>query len=262
MLEFVKNKTFLLGACLALLLTGCLQVDTEVQVQSDGSGYVVERLLISKSFIKSMAASFGKGGEQKLSSSNRESAEKKAAKMGEGVTLTQTEAVDTEDFTGQVAIYHFDDINKLKLSQSKDGVKDPIRFNFKPGETSMLTILMPETRPKEDKKQQADNDQSSSQGESSSKSADTEQMKALFKDMRFTMTVAPQGIVTATNASHLADNKITLVDFDFGQLLNIPEALSSLKAQNPQSPAEAALLANGIPGIKVELQKQIEVHFH
>ena len=111
-----------------LFVSGCLELETVVVVDKDGSGTVEQTVYYPEMDLGGMsfgvegeeAASFGieeaePTAEEKLAAT-RAQAEKAAAGMGEGVSLQSVEALPPKNGrTGVRIVYAFEDINKLRL---------------------------------------------------------------------------------------------------------------------------------------------------
>ena len=111
-----------------LILSGCLELETVVVVEKDGSGTVEQTVYYPEVDLGGMsfgvegeeAASFGfedtePTAEEKLAAT-RAQAEKAAAGMGQGVSLQSVEALPPKNGrTGVRIVYAFEDINKLQL---------------------------------------------------------------------------------------------------------------------------------------------------
>ena len=126
---------FLASIISALSLTSCLQNETTIHLNKDGSGTLVEETTLGAQMMAMMdqmsalggiAPGAGGGADKKdpvAEMFSEEKAKARAAKLGEGVTLEKNETIDKKGNKGGRATYHFADINKLKISAS-DGMKD------------------------------------------------------------------------------------------------------------------------------------------
>ncbi|MCK7522007.1 MAG: hypothetical protein MZV64_32170 [Ignavibacteriales bacterium] len=92
-------------------------------------------------------------------------------------------------------------------------------------------------------------------------SADVEKMIKVMKDMRAKIEIKIDGKITNTNATHVDGNTITLFDIDFGKLISDADKLEQFKKFNPDSFEEVKKLVKDIPGIKVELNKEVFIEF-
>src|SRR5215203_84084 len=135
-------------------LTACLNSTTLVKVKPDGSGTVEQTTLMNAAALKGMMGGQGGQGQMNGPMMNKEDLERTAARMGEGVRLLSTEPVKGEaGFEGVKAIFAFDDINKIQVSQGPSmggGTRartaeptsdDPVKFTLaRNGGTSTLSI--------------------------------------------------------------------------------------------------------------------------
>ena len=146
------------SALIALALPGCLQNETTIHLNKDGSGTVVDETLLGAqmlAMLDQMAAGFGGGGADKPKDDpikqmlSEDKAKKRAAELGEGVSYVKSEPLDKNGAKGARTTYAFKDINKLKVSTG-DGMQtmsnmgpmgaapkatvvkkqEPIAFNF------------------------------------------------------------------------------------------------------------------------------------
>jgi hypothetical protein len=120
-----------------LIMSGCLESNTVVTVEKDGSGTVEQTVYYPEMDLAAAGFQFGAGdgdaqgfefgdapkkptAEEELAKT-RAQAEKTAARMGEGVTLQSVDALPPRNGRKGVRIvYAFKDINKLRLSPLPD----------------------------------------------------------------------------------------------------------------------------------------------
>ncbi len=97
-------------------LTACLDATTLVKVKPDGSGTVEQTTLVNMAALKGMMG--GANGQPNGPMMNKADLERTAARMGEGVRLVSSEPFKGQNgFEGVKAIFAFDDINKIQVSQ-------------------------------------------------------------------------------------------------------------------------------------------------
>jgi hypothetical protein len=254
-------------AAAALSLTSCLQNETTIHLNKDGSGTVVEETTFGAQTIAMLEQMSSIGGEQKdplADMFSEEKAKKRAAKLGEGVTVEKTEAVDKNGNKGGRATYHFTDINKLKVSTS-DSMQDmspmgeqaqveakgkPIVFTYTGGK---LTIAMPEFDKADAPAPEAPADQPEP-GEQ-----EMAMMKQMLSDMKMSLKVVIEPGIEETNATNRDGKTITLMEMDMGKVIENPDMMKKLRTMNQQDPAAAMEQMKGIPGIKFEAQKEVTV---
>ncbi len=86
-------------------------------------------------------------------------------------------------------------------------------------------------------------------------------MIKFMKDMNAKFEIRVDGKITNTNATHVDGNTITIFDIDFAQLISDKDKLEEFKKFNPKSFEEVKKLVSDIPGIKVELNKEVYIEF-
>lgn len=259
---------------ISVFSTGCLELNTLVKVNKDGSGTVEETLLFSSEvvqMIKQFSESMPDSGSEKFSLMDEKQIRESALKMGEGVKYVSAKPLRKSGREGYVALFSFKDIRKLKINQSPDskipmnesqpeeGEKEEIfTFDFQKGSTSKLTINLPEPDFKGDDKNEGIDDSTSQEHNDF---GELDKAKQFLKDMRISIVVAFEGSIEETDAQFVDGNKITLFDVNFGELLKHEDKLKELKDVNPQSFEEAKEILKDIPGIKIEMNKKVTVQF-
>ena len=264
----------LIVVVISFLSTGCLELNTIVKVNKDGSGTVEETLLFSSEvvqMIKQFAESMPDSSNEKFSLMDEKQIKEGALKMGEGVKYVSAKPIKKGGREGYIATFSFKDIRKLKINQSPDskipmndgepeeGEKEEIfTFDFQKGNTSKLTIKLPEPDFKGDEENEEMND---STNQEHNDFGELDKAKQFLKDMRISIVMTFEGSIEETDATYVDGNKITLFDVNFGELLKHEDKLKELKAKNPQSFEEAKEILKDIPGIKIEMNKKVTVQF-
>jgi hypothetical protein len=106
----------------AVGIAGCIDMEKLVHVKPDGSGFVEERMLMTREALRMMqgmartAAQPGDDAGFQLLDKDRLATQ--AVAMGPGVTLISAEALSTPEGEGYVARFAFTDINRLTLDQN------------------------------------------------------------------------------------------------------------------------------------------------
>ena len=109
-------KKFLFLALVAVLfLTGCVEYGITVKVNKDGSGQIVEKMLLSNQ-IMNMAKAMNPS-EEGASAFTKEKQMEKAPQFGENVVFDSMKEITTDSKQGYEVIYKFNDVNKIMLSQ-------------------------------------------------------------------------------------------------------------------------------------------------
>jgi hypothetical protein len=263
---------------IVLLLAGCFQVDTVVRVNPDGSGTVVETMMLSKKMLaqmNEMMQGFAEEGGAKPEAIDLYDPAKlkaEAAQMGEGVSFQSAKRSETSDYSGYTATYAFRDINMLKLSQQKGAPADtaggektqsaPVLFHFRKGSPARLTIEMPRGKA-EDKN--AETPKEDTETPSASKGAipeeEAKKLVEIFMGMKMALSVEVNGAIKETNATHLSGNRITIVDFDLAKLGSSIPQLEKLKQLKTSSLADAKKLLKDFPGMKMDMNDLLKVEF-
>jgi len=277
-----KIFSFVTVLFLILNLAGCFQVSTLVKVRPDGSGTLEETVLMRKELLGQMKAMGEQMGDKDTKEKDKETPgmlseealRKKANELGEGVTYVSSKKVTTEKFEGYKAVYSFKDINKLKFNQNpsgsipgsqspaqeEDGKKESVVFKLTKGDMSRLIITMPENEPA-DKPGESKGKIKKDMPDDPNSEALMAQMKELFEGMKMGLEVEVMGAIVQTNATHRDGSKVILMDIDLGKLFEQKENLKKFSAQKPDTIEDAKKLMKDIPGIKVELNKEVTIEF-
>ncbi len=109
------KKLLFLTLITVLFLSGCVEYGITIKVNKDGSGEIVEDMLLSTQLVN-MAKAFGSNDEA-IDAFSQEKHEKKAPQFGENVVFDSFQEINTEAKQGYKVVYKFDDINKIKLSE-------------------------------------------------------------------------------------------------------------------------------------------------
>jgi len=280
-------------------LVGCLQVDTLIKVKPDGSGTIEETVMMSKEMVQmmtgmmqqmmeGMAEGMEEGGEEPSAKQpEKEQAQEsfdlfdeaklkqEVGDMGEGVTYVSGKKISTDTFEGYEAVYAFTDINKLKLNQNpSDNVpsgpsegdseekEEYVTFHFKRGKPATLSVKLPEGNPDEkDDVAKPDETAEPSADEQQQAAMMLAQMKNMFKGMKIAMAIEVEGDVVETNATHVEGSRVTIMELDFGKLLEMPEKLVQFSQLQPETVEDAKAFMKDIPGFKVDMNKELMVKF-
>jgi hypothetical protein len=252
---------------IALVLPGCLQSETTVHLNKDGSGTLVEQTTLGSqmmAMLEQMSAIGGDKGKDPIAEMfSTEKAKAKAATLGEGVTLEKVEPLEIKGNKGARTTYHFADINKLKIStgdamdnMSPPGDQAPAAAKQKPvafaytGGTLTVTLPEPE-KPAADAPKPPDAPEENPQMEA--------MMKQMLGDMTMSVKLVIEPGIAESDATYQQGNTITLVDMEMGKLLEKPETLKKLNSAPKDNPAAAMELLKGLDGVKMETKKVVTV---
>ncbi len=269
---------WLLPAGLLIALLGCFDSAILVKVKKDGSGTVEETVILSKAFTELMASfGAGMGGEEQEEQDqdlvDEDKLRAKAAAMGDGVELVRADPVVTDRGSGFKAVYRFKDINNLKINENpSDNVPGPpsggeqaqspeelVQFRFTRGGTATLEIIYPK-----DFDEQETQEESEEAEAGPDPNADPEMMammKELYADMRMKLVVEVDGSIVDTNATYRDGSRVTLMDVDFGKLMQEGDKFDELMQAKPETIEEMKRALEGIESIKVETAQNIRIRF-
>jgi hypothetical protein len=261
-----KYLLLALSAVMALLSTSCFEHTATIRLEKDGSGTITEETLLGDQASAMLAQLPAQGGKDPLSMlSDKASAEKSAAKMGEGVTVEKAEKIDGAQKGGRI-VYHFTDINKVKYSFGKSlssaaqsmnpaGAEekesdDPISFTYAGGK---LTLKMP--NPKLDPAKAKEKAEAAAQIGPEQLGA----MKGAFKDMSMGLKLVVAPGIDKSTASHVDGNTVTLMEMKFAKLVEDPDKFLKFVKSQPETPAEMQKALEGVEGVKLETKEEVTV---
>lgn len=266
-------KTVLIYALLTMLLAGCLQVETTINVKKDGSGTINEKVLLSKTFvnmIKEFAQAFhDSASTEEFSFFKDDEIIADAKDYGDDVKYVSHKLISNDLWEGFQAVYAFNDITKIKIQpdpdskvgMSEEGTettanKDYYFFKFKKGDVPELIIdripidLTSELKESKDSASSEQNDEEMG-----------EEFLKMMEGMKINIALQVDGKITSTNASYVDDSKITLMQMDFGEMMKNKESFKEFKNKEPKNIEEMKEFLEKFPGMKIEVEKPISVKF-
>ena len=268
--SFTKFALFLF---ISVLFTGCLEVNTTIHLNKDGSGTLEESVLMSSQVVQ-MISAFATSFDSTAADTNKFSLFKEdqliadTVKYGSKVKYVSGKEVKEDGKEGYNVVYSFSNINKLKINQNpnskidmegvefeEDTAHEFLQFDFTPGEPASLTIKMPSI------KDQEVSNEAPAQDTASVNTEGMDELLKLMKDMRIALNLDVNGTITETNASYVKGSNITLFDIKFNELLDNPEKLKMFKQENPKNLEEIKKIVENLPGIKVELNNPVNIKF-
>ena len=246
MLVFMPRIVALLLTLISL--SGCINTETIVQLNADGSGRIVEKTLMSRLFVEQMAAMFKGMGDQLGGNTtdspaskgpdlfSEASARKKTAQFGEGVSFVSSKKISDASWEGLESVYAFRDIRKVHLSErhqpsatpeadspeSDKGSQTTFGFARLPNGNSVLTVFTPPLEKKEkleEKLEEKDSEDSTDPAVASNPTPDMESFKKMFEGFRIVSAIDVQGTVVRTTIPYQTGSRLTLLEIDFSQLL-------------------------------------------
>ncbi len=262
-------------ALASVLIAGCLQVERIVQVNADGSGVLIERMVLGNEIIDMMAGMQPEGETFNIRDNRKLSGN--AAKYGDSVRFLSATDLVTDFGRGYEARYAFDDINLLRIPQN---VEDSIpgdsaaRDDSPDGKTNYTTFTLRRTNPvglvihwpvNESGPGVAAEDSTAENSDATStpeqEQMAMEMMKMALEDMRMAMHVEVMGEIVDTNATHINGTRVTLIDIDFGAFLSNEAALEAMAAKKLDSVADMKEMMKLIPGLKLEIEPLVAILF-
>jgi hypothetical protein len=237
----VKHYIRMFGLLLATVtLTACLDSTTLVKVKPDGSGTVEQTTLVNTAAFKGMMP----GGDKQAGGPviNKADLERTAARMGKGVRLLSAEkATGAMGFEGTRAIFAFDDINEIQISQdpnvsgsssgrlsSEPTAEDPVKFKLTRGaSSSTLSINFidkpPTSRP--------DNPAAKGEMPDLTNPMMMNMLKTMFQGFKINIGLEVLGSIVKTNAEYVDGPRITLLEMDLASLLADEAKLKALQSK-------------------------------
>ncbi len=259
---------FLAVLC-AILSAGCVDSDSIVVVQPDGSGTVTNTVFIKLGAID-LLRSFEGSSSDPSDVFNDDEMRKAGVRMGEGVKLESVKRLKKEGWEGARVSYTFTDISNLTLVtgaqavwQGTEGATTLISFRFAPaaGTTpAKLTILRPIREPSEDRAQSRDG---SPKTDTEADKATMQLFKSALEGMRLSILVDVAGRIVKTNADAVKGSKVPLEMVDLDQVLANGGNIEWFLAMHDgtMSLADARRKMEGTKGFWIQLRPEVTVEF-
>jgi hypothetical protein len=262
---------------LAILFSGCMSVETTVELNRDGSGRIIEKIGLGMAManLATQMSGGGAGDEsaaQAPSPFNGEQLENTAKDFGEGVKFVSMSESEDANMKYYEAVYSFEDINKIGIDQNQgnrasmaggqggSGDKEPVRFKFsRNDDDSTLEIMLPETKDEvfaESSPTPQDSPPDMNMGE-----AGGQMMKMMLKGMRFAVKIEFNGEIVETDATNVDGNTVTLLEMDFEKIIDDAEKLQELSTRQPSGIQELQEILGGIEGLKFETREKVTIRF-
>jgi hypothetical protein len=260
MTRVIRLLTFLSAT---VTLTACLDASTIVKVKPDGSGTVEQTMLVNTAALKGIMPGAEKPAGPVL---NQADLERMAQRMGKGVKLVSSETIKgANGFEGTKAIYSFDDINEIQVSQepSMSGStsgrlsteptnEDPVKFKLtRSGGTSTLSINYIDRAPAGTV---PDRPGDAAQTPDLSNPMIMNMLKTMFQGFKVNIGLEVVGSIVKTNAEYVAGPRITLLELDVTTLLQDEAKLKALtsKLQPGMTLSEVRPLLKDMNGVKID----------
>jgi hypothetical protein len=264
---------------LALVLTGCLQTETKIKVEKDGSGTVEQKVILRKDIIelmKGVQASMGQVSEE-YSILNEEKLKEDAIGMGKGVQFVEAKPLQSPIGEGYWVRYAFTDINSLQVSETPLMGDTPpfqapgtppqgqfFKFQFTRGTpaTLMVYISREELNEKEPESKEAEEwEEEWELEEEAEQEQDIEMMKEFLQDMKLAIRIEVGGTITSSNADFRSGSTVTLMDVDFNKIVQNQKAFDVLTSNKVNSLAELKEFSRKYPGLQMETKDKVRIQF-
>ncbi len=229
----------------ALALSGCMQAELLVKVNSDGSGTIETTIGMAKTQFAMMAEMGGESDDP----FDEATAEEGAAQYGEGVTFVSYEKIDNEDMVGMRVVYAFEDINTVSASPmaSQEDVEaksmEQVRFTFVPTDGGTLTVIMPGDEPGEAEPNEVED-------------GSLGMIKGFLAGMKMTMKLEIEPGIARVNTDNVDGNVITLFEFDFDVIAADDDNLKAFMENSNSGPQ-----LSGVAGVSYVEENPIVVEF-
>ncbi|NWF51290.1 MAG: hypothetical protein HXY49_12200 [Ignavibacteriaceae bacterium] len=262
---------WLLFLVLPVFFTGCLQTETALRINPDGSGQIEEVFVIENDVIeifRQFASSVDSVQGEEFELFKDDDLRIKAESFGEGVKFERSEKINTDNYQGYKAIYSFKDINKIRINPNPDENlpmgevenfserKDLFAFKFKQGNPSVLKIFFPKEQVREQNENREVEIPDSSMG------LVMDELSEFFQGIKIRLTLEVNGEIEETDAAYINDNILTLIDIDFTEILKNRDVLEKLARNKLMSMKNFKEMTENIPGIKFEYKDELTVKFH
>jgi hypothetical protein len=199
---------------------------------------------------------------------------KAADNMGQGVRFVSSKPVKADGREGVTAIYAFDDVTKLSVTQgmkapgggsssAKVSNESPIMFAMTPGTggSKVLSITMPEGRKDADKTAKP----KKPEGTPDMKDMPPEAMamvKTMFAGAKLGIDVEVAGKLIKSNSPHVNGSRVTLMEVDLGALMEDPTKLQQMQDLGSGASFEDARKVLGdVKGVKLPASRVTTIEF-
>lgn len=279
------KKIMFLAVIAVLFLTGCVEYGITIKVNSDGSGQIVEEMLLANQIMNMAKAMNPDGGASDAFS--QEEVMKKTPNFGDNVEFDSFEEITTESKQGYKAVYNFKDINKIRfsedmMSESIESLSDNMQmgeeeqeeedvdgidkfYTFEFNKKGKLTINngFTEAMNKAKEYQEDSKEVEDYEDEEEMSDEDIEQTLAMAKmftqGMKISMKVEFDAIKDA-NVPY-ENNAIKLFEIDMDKLMQNPETFGQLMKDGEKELTKFLNNEKEIDGIIFHNQEKITVNF-
>ena len=269
----MKKITLLLTfILLSSFFAGCLQIETTLTVEKDGSGTINEKVLFSKTFVK-MIKDFTEAFQDSASTEEFtlfevDDIKADAKNYGENVKYVSHELINNENWEGYQAVYSFDDITEVQISPDPDSKvalddqsteteeEEYYFFKFVKGDTPQLIIDRPDIELSADTDEYDESEETEQTNEE-----ENEEFVKMMEGMKIDIAVEVDGEIVNTNATYVQGSKITLFEMDLSEMMKNKEVFKEFKKNEPDNIEEMKQYLEKLSGLKIEVEKPITINF-
>lgn len=258
----MRTVRSLLLVAASVTLVGCINSATLIKIKPDGSGTVEQTTLVNTGAMKAMMPGMTAPG-QSSNPVNEADLKRTAERMGKGVRLQSAEPAKSGTFEGVKAVFSFDDINQVQVSQDPSmsgsttgafsseppSVENPVKFTLtRNGATSILTVQI------QDKPASTAKPEMPQGGPNMSDPAVMNMVKSMFEGFKVAIDLEVMGSIVKTNAEYVSGSRLTLMEMDLGLLFQDQEKLQALQSKvGPgASLSEVKPYLKDVKGIKID----------
>ena len=246
---------------------GCFESTTILRVNGDGSGTLQQRTIIKKAALAQLRSfsAFG-GGRATLDPLSGDQARTLAASLGEGVTLSSTSRIATDEGEGRESVYAFPDVAKLHVSEqpptpggvsvrtqglSTDAPDITLGLTHEPNGDAVLHVLVPPPA--------IFAGPDGSGGINPVVIAQLQALKGMLAGAHLLLAAEPQGQLVKTSSPYVDGARVTLLEVDLDKLMADEAFLARLQAA--KTPDEVRAVVKDAPGLRINLDPDISVQF-
>lgn len=277
-------KKFLFLALVAVLfLTGCVEYGITVKVNKDGSGQIVEKMLLSNQMMN-MAKAMNPS-EEGAKAFSKEKQMEKAPQFGENVVFDSMKEITTDSKQGYEVIYKFNDVNKIMLSQDtfsesielmtedmsmgeeeemededeEDGLDNFFNFEYNKKGNLIINNGFVINQAKKDAIKDLVEDEEDEVMSDQELEQSMAMAKMFVQGMKFSMKVEFDNIKDA-NVPY-ENNQITLFEIDMSKIMKDDATFKELMRHNGEEIAKVFTNEKKVDGITFQDKEEITVNF-
>ncbi len=262
-----KISLFIALGIVLLLFSGCFQSHRIIYLNKDGSGKIVETMLITSNLNDYIG--------DEVTSYDVEELQEKAADFGEGVKYVSSKDVTKNSLQGYEVIYSFQDISKIRLN--KDATQELndaaasldsynyITFKFKKGAAAEVKVIFPKEEKDDQELTETEEWTEEENYEDDLYDEDDDSalqmVKTVYADMEISIKIIVEGKIVSTDATNVQENEVILEEIIFAKLIDDENALKKLDENKDVGDEKFIRQFKDYPGVKIEEKDEITIKF-